>query len=315
MKGETKGSQPHPPGGYPERPRFTPYADRGHPFGINLRSLDPSAWIDVDDRLAIDLARKSELFDDRFEAVFQALPGTEDAQREVLEALADHLGSCHGKTHSRDGDTVTVRETGASQAIGNPDVPPLLAASRLVQDDLCLMRKGEAGYRLVAASLCFPSGWRLHDKIGRPMVEIHAPVPGYAGRMASMVDRIFEKLRVGLPVWRMNWSIYSDDDLHMPGAHDQVDWAPGLDITGDNAFIRTERQTLTRMPRSGDILFTIKVAVDPLHALPGSTRGRDLARALGDGVDGLNDAELGYKGLLQHKTGIRKLLSELSSDA
>ena len=58
-----------------------------------------------------------------------------------------------------------------------------------MQEDLCLMQRGAAGYRLVAV-VCFPAHWRLADKLGRPLEAIHEPVPGFGERLAPTVDRI-----------------------------------------------------------------------------------------------------------------------------
>ena len=33
-------------------------------------------------------------------------------------------------------------------------------------------------YRLIGGVLCFPSSWVLRDKLGRPISEVHGPVPG-----------------------------------------------------------------------------------------------------------------------------------------
>jgi hypothetical protein len=49
---------------------------------------------------------------------------------------------------------------------------PLDLAGRVVPDDLCLVQADADGVpRLVAASLCFPSRWRLGEKLGRPLEE------------------------------------------------------------------------------------------------------------------------------------------------
>ncbi len=41
---------------------------------------------------------------------------------------------------------------------------PLLQAAKLVQDDLLILSRTEPGWRLVAASLSFPSSWVLAGK-------------------------------------------------------------------------------------------------------------------------------------------------------
>ena len=36
-----------------------------------------------------------------------------------------------------------------------------------------------------AGVLCFPSRWRLMEKIGKPLSAVHGPVPLYADRLAG----------------------------------------------------------------------------------------------------------------------------------
>ncbi|MBV9785849.1 MAG: DUF3445 domain-containing protein, partial [Acidisphaera sp.] len=74
-------------------------------------------------------------------------------------------------------------------------------------------------YRLTAASLCFPTRWRLADKIGKPMQAIHATVPLYAERLARPVDRFFEKLAPQRPVFRTNFSLLDNPALFQQGGH------------------------------------------------------------------------------------------------
>jgi hypothetical protein len=105
-----------------------------------------------------------------------AEPGTEDAQREVYDLIHTHLGDRFGAGPTRPpGSALTTAPDGAP-------LPPLHQAALSVQEDLVLMRKGEAGWRLAAASVCFPSSWNLREKFRRPMHEIHGPVPGFAER-------------------------------------------------------------------------------------------------------------------------------------
>ena len=60
------------------------------------------------------------------------------------------------------------------------------------------MRRGADGSRLAVASLCFPSSWSAAEKFGRPVDEIHGPVPGFgpASRPAGLIARMFDNLRL-----------------------------------------------------------------------------------------------------------------------
>ncbi|WP_436639042.1 heme-dependent oxidative N-demethylase family protein [Microbaculum sp. FT89] len=292
----------------------TPYAGGRSPFSIGLQPLDLADWIEPDAHLRAHLDEKERLFAASREAVFGEEPDTRTAQAEVLALLADHLPARFPGIYTRDGDHVAIAGTGRTVDL-DTGAAPLLTASRLIQEDLVVMRQGPEGYRLVAASLCFPSSWSLAEKFGRPMSQIHAPVPNWEGKMGQRVDRIFQTLKVDRPVWRLNWSLYPDAELHHPESRERPrDWfSGGGSFGGDSsgggvsgaivpsAFIRVERQTLRRLPISGDILFTIRIYVDPLAALARHPEGRSLARSLRDQLLALDEAQAAYKALLEHR--------------
>jgi hypothetical protein len=271
--------------------RHTPWDGSSKPFTIGMRPIAPAGWIEVDEHLATHLDEKARLGATDLSAVFRAAPGTEAAQRELLEALVANLVAHHPATHRLTRTRMVLPTAGRTIDLA-ADTPPLLIASRLVQEDICLMRRAGDGWHLVAAALAFPSSWRLAEKIGRPMAAIHAPVPGFAGRMDQMVARIFDNLSAGQPVERFNWSLYDDDRLHHPEPHKR-DWrdAEGR-LDAARIHVRVERQTLTRLPVSGDIVFTIRVHQDPVASLCGTRLGLELA----DDLARLDAAQLAYKG-------------------
>jgi hypothetical protein len=291
----------------------TPYAEGRTPFSIGLRPLDLAEWIEPDADLGTYLDQKQRLFADRREAVFAEEPDSRAAQAEVLSLLADYLPARFPDIYVREGSRIAVAGTGHIVDLDDADEAPLALASFLVQEDLVLMRPGPEGYRLVAASLCFPSTWSLADKFGRPMRGIHAGVPGWAGKMGQMVDRIFDNLKVDQPVWRLNWSIYPDAELHHPESRDRPhEW-----FTGDlapQAFLRVERQTLRRLPETGDILFTIRVHVDPFLAIARHPDAVRLASGLRDQLLAFNEAQLTYKAVLAHRDRIVEALEDIIAE-
>ena len=107
-------------------------------------------------------------------------------------------------------------------------------------------------YRLVGASVCFPTRWNLAEKMGLSLAAIHAPTPGYRERLDSTMNRYFVRMRK--PVWRLNWGLVDDPTLF---------------------------QTLRRLARSQDIVFTIRIYVKPLNHLNAyPQRAAAMARAL-----------------------------------
>jgi hypothetical protein len=263
-----------------------------------LQTLELQDWIEPDEHFASELIEKERLLRERHHDVFAVLPEALAGSTEVLELLAVHLPSRFPTLYRREGDLLYNLVTQQSWNLSQQVLHPLDLAGRLVQEDLCLMRHDPTDntYRLVGASLCFPTRWRLADKMGKPLTAIHAPVPGYEEELASTVDRFFERLRVEKPVWRINWGLIDDPTLFQPTGHGRKGLNP--DITAENAgeklWIRMERQTLRRLPRTQDVLFTIRVHIRPLQQLQSHP---ERAATLASAIRGMPEPLRLYKSL------------------
>jgi hypothetical protein len=293
--------------------RYTPYDGSRQPFTIGLNSLDLADWFEPDERLLTELDEKNRLFAMHRDVVFRAEAGTEAAQQEVLNLMADWLPAQRPALYRRDGNALVIAESHRIKL--DSGEPPLWTAARLVQDDLVLMRPSPQGWRLVAASLSFPSAWSLAEKMSLPMDAIHAHVPHFPGKMGDRVARIFDNLKVELPVWRLNWSMYDDNHLHHPESKQGPRaWAGEQGQFGETAFIRVERQTLRKLPVSGDILFTIRIYVDPVGMFRTHPRGRELAAGLRAQLLALDEGQLRYKGLKADRERIAAELARLAAE-
>ena len=285
------------------------------PFQIGLKPLPPEHWIAPPRNLPAYLAEKHRLWREVPHRVFMAEPETAAAQSELLDRLVGHLTVDHSDAWTREDDHIL--PSGAPGVdIADEGLPPLLRAALLVPDDLVLMRRGEDGWRLAAASLSFPSAWSLAEKFGRPMHEVHAPVPGFAAgtRNAELITRMFDNMRPEQPMIRWNWSLFGDDRLHHPeGGHPETPRF-GDGTRADHAFLRVERQTLTRLPESRDIVFSIGIHVDPLDALAGLDDGAVRARALAEQIRALSPEQIAYKGLTLERDLVLERLMEIAAD-
>ena len=147
----------------------------------------------------------------------------------------------------------------------------LSEAAAAHHEDMCLLtrRSDEVTYRLAGAAVAFPTDWHPKDKMGLPLTAMHAPIQGYAEQLASGVDHFMAKLKPGKIFGRCNWFI-SPTPKQRWIADQPPEIAFGA-VTADNAgetlFVRSERQTLRRLPETGAILFTIGVYVAPLGHL------------------------------------------------
>ena len=290
---------------------YFPIADGPYRLAMGLQKLKLEDWIEIDAALADDLREKQRLLAERHAEVFQAMPGSEPGQAEVLDMLADHLPEHHPLTYRRDGQRLLVKPLDSWFDLSDRTAPPLETASRLVQEDLCLMEPDGDAYSLTAASVCFPTRWNLLSKIGRPLAEIHAPVPGYTEKLERPMDRFFSLLNEAKPVQRLNWSLMDDPTLFQPKGHGRTERDDSItaDNAGERLWLRVERQTLRRLPQTGGILFTIRIHTNPLSEIAAeSGRAARLLTALRTMPDGMR----GYKSMPVFGAAVERYLENRS---
>ncbi|WP_010139037.1 heme-dependent oxidative N-demethylase family protein [Oceanicola sp. S124] len=214
-----------------------------------MAPLDPADWILVDDAFAAQMALREQLIAGRRDRVIalqdEARPAAEELLDEVLAALRQR------PDYAVAAGQVT-RPDGACVPLDRGD--PLATLGRLVQQDFCLLEKRGEEHVLTGAVLCFPANWTLAEKFGHPLIRIHVPVPEYDEGLARRVQRLFDGVQAGRPLWRANCLVYADPGLHVPMSETltRAERHPR-----EGAFLRSERQSLWRLPRSGAVAFGI----------------------------------------------------------
>ena len=283
--------------------RHLPFVGKGGRPTLGLKALPLEQWLDIDQEFESQLRCKGELLKRRYSDVCVALPDTQTVQQEVLYLLTEHLVTYFPHIYcSVEGGIRNLRTRQVLRFDRFADAS-LDLAGRLVQEDLCILLPGERGYVLSAASVCFPLRWRLRDKLGQPLGQIHRRVPDYGARLERPVDNVFARLRQGFPGLRFNWSIVDSPDLFLDqekqvtGFNDAI--APNN--AGQTLWLRVERQTLRRLPVSGGILFTIRTYVYPLDQI---TADPDVAAQLSHAVQSLEPEMQVYKNLLPFRAAL-----------
>ena len=123
---------------------------------------------------------------------------------------------------------------------------------RACQEDFCLLEKQRDQHVLTAAALCFPARWKLAEKLGRPLTGIHVPVAEYDENIARRVQRMFDGLQVGRPIWRANALYFQDPALFQPNKPTAFE---------PPEYFRSEFQVLRRLPETRAIVFSIHTVV------------------------------------------------------
>ena len=169
-------------------------------------------------------------------------------------------------------------ETGESFNIVQRPLPedPMQTCARLVQDDLAIMFEKEDGqYYLLAGAILLAGFWRLSDKWGMPLSEIHTSgdVPGFKTKLEKGMMNFFRRVQPNGPVLRNNYFLQVDDNLAWSdsiGPEDgdgtqAVGWVTAeKDKAIENHYFRSERQSLRRLPKSGGVVFTIRTYFEPV---------------------------------------------------
>jgi dimethylamine monooxygenase subunit A len=272
-------------------------------MAMNLTAAPASAWFELDDRYPDEMRQRRELLATRHGEVFAAHPESAEACRETLELVTNNLTCHHAPWFRRDGELLHNTLSGESWNIVAPRLDPLEVAGRLVQEDLCVIRLTDGVPCLSAAVLCFPSRWRLQEKLGRPLATVHSPVPFYTDRLARPVDRFMHHVKPGHVAQRLNWSLLDDPALYQPGGHWREGFNPAITQAnaGERIYLRVERQTLRSLPRSDGVLFGIRVHV---YRLGRVITTQELATRLAAAVHALPLEMERYKSLTPFKAAL-----------
>lgn len=215
-----------------------------------IAPMKPEDWIMVDDAYGAQMTERERLLTRSRKAVVAAVDGSKAASDELLDAV---LEACAARPDYVVSQTVRCPD-GREVVVDRED--PLGTIGRLVQQDFCVLEKQGDVHVMTAAVLCFPASWTLAEKIGKPLIDIHIPVPEYDGDLARRVQRLFDGIRVGRPLWRKNVHWYQDPDLY----HPKLENAPREQVA-EGDYLRSERQSMLRLPRTQAVIFGIHTFV------------------------------------------------------
>ena len=238
-----------------------PWADPALSRMPGMRPVE-GHWIVVDDAYARQMDERARLMADRRGDVLAVLPGAEAALDELAAIV---LGDLPGG-FARAGDAVRRPDGRTVPTVG----APLDVLGGLLQEDLLILEKHGDEHVLTAGLLCFPANWTLAEKIGRPLTRIHRPIAAYDDDVARRVQRLFDHVRPGRPMWRANVLAHATPALHHPRSESR----PRDDVPLPPPFVRSERQTVLRLPLTGAVLFAVHTFVVRADALTPEQRRR-----------------------------------------
>ncbi len=247
-------------------PQSLPHMRDNSVMQMGMQVVPEQQWLEACVDLEPFYRHKCQIRETYGRRVLASMPESQPAQTELQDLLFNHLLDDHNQVYAAIGDDLVHLPSGLHLRVPAADEQDVLWQTSLwVADDLLLMQPLAAvgnKYALTAASLCSPSAWHLLEKLGRPMTQIHDPVPGIHEQLTPQIDRFLANVAPGQVVERSNWSLQGAPQLDMmPGSLPEP---LGVDAP---VFYRMERQSLRRLPHTGAIVFAIRVYVYELGEL------------------------------------------------
>lgn len=122
-------------------------------------------------------------------------------------------------------------------------------AYNLAEDVIIHRIQGDKDW-LAAGHICLPSQWWPEEKIGKPLAEIHAPVPGMKNNHFKLVETM---INAG-PFLRYVWSIIFEDRINFHPSIPKKEF----DFASSAIYIKVEEQMTIGFPEIKAALFVLR---------------------------------------------------------
>lgn len=174
--------------------------------------------------------------------------------------------------------------------------------SRFIEEDFILLFPDPAKYDteeyiFQGGIFGFVAGFDPLERFKLPLTGIHGPVPEYRTKLKPQMNKFFDKLKPGVFVRRNNWSIQTHNKILVMNANKGVEGEEiksldpnTLDFKRE-VYFRSERQVLTRLPKTGAIVFSIRTYLTPMWNI----REEGLSDELIGGIEGMQENIGQYK--------------------
>jgi hypothetical protein len=245
---------------------------------MGLRTIHPHEWIELDNQYPKFHADKAHRIQERGQRCVHTHHDAFAGAVELLEELSHYLPARYPTLFRR--TTVGIDNLWSGESFNIVERPlredPMAICSRLVQDDLALMVEQPDGqYRLLAGAILLAGFWRLTDKFGMTLCDIHTSgdVPHFREKLEGGMVKFFQRLKCDTFYSRNNYFLQVDDSLpwsHSIGQEDDpiVSWSTAeKDRAIEHHWFRSERQSLRRLPKTGVVCFTIRTYFLPVTEL------------------------------------------------
>ena len=237
---------------------------------MDIQQMADDDWLRLDSSRDGQLELKRLLMNSNPEHVCQVVPEGEAPAAELLHRIAEYLSDYHSSEFSFDGETLTEKASGVTHLIsGVKGKEALFQIGKIVQEDFLIVTPTDTGtHRLVAGAVFFPSSWSLQKRIGQDLPTIHAEIPTLNENIGANIDRFLTHLKPDASWERSSFLLYNTDELALIPTLTSYVPDPKAIEHPEELFLRTERETFTRLPETGSVAFSFRTYIVPLVELP-----------------------------------------------
>lgn len=296
-----------------------PFKNAAYKLTMGIRNLDPQDWLLVEPTYKKKLEIKRKIIcnelpeygkETRPSTLFtteEAIPAINEFYQIVVQYMCDKYPKYFSKndthfTNSITGNVFPLKDD-------NPEKILEYLAATIEEDFIILLKdprreheENGTEYFFKAGIFAFAAGFDPKDRFNTPLSFIHHPIPGYKEKLKVLMNRFFLRLAPGQFVTRSNFSMqthgkhYVDDQNkghNMPeGAKQEALDYDLLDFE-KQVHYRSERQTLTKLPKTDAILFTIRTYLHPLCEI--KAEGPEVCERLIGAINGFPEDIAYYK--------------------
>ncbi|KAG7665981.1 uncharacterized protein J8A68_000411 [[Candida] subhashii] len=312
-----------------------PFKDAIYKLTMGIRTIDISDWLLIEPTYLKSISHKVRIINNKHEdypadkdlrnSTLFVTPEAADAIREFYDMVMTYLVTKYPMYFKvKDGEYWNLI-TEKKYPVNSEDVEDVVKleeylAENIEEDFIILLKDDQSTvdeYYFKAGVFAFAAGFNPQDRFNKPLSFIHHPVPSYESKLKLSMNRYFQRMTPGQFITRSNFSVqthgkyYVDDSNkghNLPEGFVQTE-LPYEELDFENqVHYRSERQTLTKLPKSGAVVFTIRTYLMPIAQV--KAEGEEVAMRLKGAIEKLPPDIASYKRADEWGPAVCRYLSE-----
>lgn len=301
---------------YPEVFRPFNKPNKVYRWSMALSYLDPNQLFIIDNQYMSLIKIRNRVITEFPELSIGYDESCEFAIHELYKFVIDYLTARYPYQFKKRYKYIQNTFDGVKLPIDTTECSPnqlLRYMATLITEDLMILLPNDDGeFYLKGYISCAPGGLDITTRMNHPLSWIHDPVTGLNDRIGFAMKKFFKRLPSGEFMVRNNWFIqYTDppkwfyfvgetiEHYQHPLNCDtfQLNEKGNLKLSKldfNLVFLRTEKQSFIKLPKSGALIMAVKTHLTPLNRVRDEEK---LGLELSDAIDGIKGEARDYKGV------------------